>query len=84
MPVRSTTYTLVFMMCMPMFNRKLRKVFKSIFVANVHRGKLTFNEADYVMASIRCKIFRKHSFKRLFARPCGLYCVWKVFVPMHI
>ena len=50
MPVRNTTCTPVFMMCMPMFNRKLRKVIKSVLVANVHRGKLKFNEADYVMA----------------------------------
>ena len=84
MPVRSMAYTLVFRMCMPMFNTKLRKVIKSILVANVHRGKLKFNEADYVMVRIRPEIFVKHSFKKLFTRSCGLHCVWKVFTPMRI
>ena len=75
MLVRSTTYTLVFMMCMSMFNRKLRKVTKSILVANVHHVKIKFNAADYVMVRIRPEIFVKHSAKKLFARACGLYCV---------
>ena len=75
MPVRSTACTLVFMMCMPMFNRKLLKVIKSILVANVHHGKLKFNEADYVMVQIRPEIFLKHSSIKLFTQACGLYCV---------
>ena len=75
MPQRSTTCTLVFTMCMPMFHKKLRKVIKSILVANVHHGKLKFNEADYVLVRIRPKIFLNHSFKKLFTGACGLYCV---------
>ena len=75
MPVRSTACTLVFVMCMPMFSGKLRKVIKSKIDAIVHRGKLKFDEADYVMARICAMIFRKHSFQNLFARACALYCV---------
>ena len=67
--------TLILMMCKPMFNRNLGKVIKSVLVANVHRGKLKFNEADYVMVRIRLEIFVKHSFKKLFTRSCVLYCV---------
>ena len=63
------------MMCMPMFNRKLRRVIKSILVANVHHVKIKFNKTDYVMVRIRPEIFVKHSSKKLFARACGLYCV---------
>ena len=84
MPVRSRACTLLFMICMPMFNRKLCTVIKSILFANVHHGKLKFNEADYVMAWIRPKIFLKRSFKRLFGRACGLYGVREVFATMHI
>ena len=60
------------MMCMPMFNRKLRKVIKSIVVANVRHVKIMFNAADYMMLRIHPEIFVKHSFAKLFTRACGL------------
>ena len=65
-------------MCMPMLNRKLRKVIKSILVANVHHVKIKFNEADYVMVRIRPEIFVKHSLKALFSRLWTLLCL-KIF-----
>ena len=60
------------MMCVPMFNTKLRKVIKSILVANVHHVKIKFNAADYVMLRIRPEIFVKPSFRKLFTRAGGL------------
>ena len=45
--------------------------------ANVHHRKLEFNEGDYVMVQIPPERFPKHSFRKLFARACGSYCILK-------
>ena len=89
--MRSTACTLAFVMCMPMFNRKLRIVIKSILVANVNHGKLKLNEADYLMVQIRPKIFLKHSLKALFSCLWTLLCLksfnsnaYLIVLPSHL
>ena len=91
MPVRNTACTPAFMMCVPMFNRTLRTVIKSILVANVNHGKLKFNEADYLMVQIRPTIFLKHSLKALFSSLWTLLCLksfhsnaYLIVLPCHL